>query len=194
MSIGRIRIAVVGVVAAIAMFGTGLTMAHASGSTLAKGKLIQDTWSYSYATKASWKMFPFKKGTPIFISCKLNSVPVDGNPRWYNLGDDYNGNNWVPARYVRNIGPAPKACDVKEKLAFGKVIAKPSLIKRTKPTTKSAAKGTIKHGTKIGILCKIAGQKVGGNKLWYQLTDGRWVTARYVDNIGKVPGYCDRLS
>jgi hypothetical protein len=136
MSIARIRMAVIAAVAAVALIGgTGMTMAQASSSALAKGKLIQDSWSYSYATKASKKLFPFKKGTPVFISCKLNAVPVGGNPRWYLLGDDYNGTNWLPARYVRNLGAAPKVCDATQKLAFGRVVARRSA--GTSPGTSS---------------------------------------------------------
>jgi hypothetical protein len=190
-----IRALAVGLAAALAVAVPAVGIAHAGGDNPmpAQGKLIKTTWSYSFATKASKKIQTFRKGTHVYVLCKLNGVPVDGNKRWYNLADDYNATQWVPARYVTNIGPAPKACSARAELAFGKVIAKPSLTKRAKPTSKSAAKGTIRYGTKVDILCKTTGPKVGGNALWYQLTNGRWVTARYVDNLGRVPEYCYRL-
>lgn len=40
------------------------------------------------------------------IVCKVNSQVIDGNPRWYKL----KSGGWVAARYVQNIGPAPRFC------------------------------------------------------------------------------------
>lgn len=41
------------------------------------------------------------------------------------------------------------------------------------------------------IRCKVRSHDaVAGNDLWYQLPEGGWVAAYYVDNVGKAPGYC----
>lgn len=76
----------------------------------------------------------------------------------------------------------------------GQVIARTGLNIRTRPTTGSADVGTIRYGTVIRIKCKVKGQTIDGNPFWYQLADARfhagWVTARYVDNIGRAPEYC----
>lgn len=76
----------------------------------------------------------------------------------------------------------------------GQVIARTGLNIRSRPTTSSTDVGTIKYGTVIRISCKVKGQTIDGNPLWYKLADARfhagWVTARYVDNIGRAPEYC----
>jgi hypothetical protein len=48
-----------------------------------------------------------RPGTIISITCKVNGQKVDGNARWYELAG---GHGWVSARYVANIGPAPRWC------------------------------------------------------------------------------------
>jgi SH3 domain-containing protein len=77
------------------------------------------------------------------------------------------------------------------------VIARTGLNIRAMPTTNSAVTGgPIKYGTVIRISCKVVGQNIDGNKFWYKLADARfargYVSARYVDNIGRAPEYCPR--
>lgn len=47
-----------------------------------------------------------------------------------------------------------------------------------------------KRGIALG--CKARGTSVKGNDLWYRVdfTKSEWVTARYVDNVGRAPSYC----
>lgn len=61
---------------------------------------------------------------------------------------------------------------------------------RSAPTTAAADVGTLRTGATISIQCKVFGPSVGGNTLWYKLSTGRWVTARYVANIGSAPRFC----
>ncbi len=77
----------------------------------------------------------------------------------------------------------------------GQVIARTGLNIRARATTNSAVVGgPIRYGTVIRIRCKVVGQNVDGNRLWYKLADARFpngfVSARYVDNIGRAPSYC----
>jgi hypothetical protein len=77
----------------------------------------------------------------------------------------------------------------------GQVIARTGLNIRARATTNSAVVGgPIRYGTVIRIRCKVVGQNVDGNRLWYRLADARYpngyVSARYVDNIGRAPSYC----
>jgi uncharacterized protein YgiM (DUF1202 family) len=175
--------------------GAMATSAQASdtpaASPYAKGKLVKTTTSHWFPTTIATKDTTYKKGQSVDIECKLNGPSVGGNPRWYFLvggGDDF---QFLPARYVKNVGKAPKWC-ADNLLWKGKVVAKPSLTMRAKPTTSSSAKGTVKYGKKVTIVCKLNGKSVGGNKRWYQLTNGKWVPARYVANVGDVPPYCHR--
>ncbi|MGW0996570.1 SH3 domain-containing protein [Streptomyces sp. NPDC002520] len=48
------------------------------------------------------------KGETVTIYCKAGSSKVDGNPLWYLLTDGTWG--WGSARYIKNVGPAPRWC------------------------------------------------------------------------------------
>lgn len=47
-------------------------------------------------------------------------------------------------------------------------------------------------GEVVSIFCKVPGDKVNGNPLWYLLTDGTWAwgPAGHIDNIGAAPRWC----
>ncbi|MEV7201518.1 SH3 domain-containing protein [Streptomyces griseoluteus] len=49
-----------------------------------------------------------------------------------------------------------------------------------------------KQGEHVSIYCKVNGDRVGANPLWYLLTDGTWAwaSARYIGNAGPVPRWC----
>lgn len=71
---------------------------------------------------------------------------------------------------------------------YGTVISPSGVVKRAQPTTNSANLGTLAYHAQVGLNCKVHGQNVDGNDLWYLLRDGSgWVAARYVQNTGTVP-------
>ncbi|MGW0231540.1 SH3 domain-containing protein [Actinopolymorpha singaporensis] len=70
----------------------------------------------------------------------------------------------------------------------GKVLA--TLNVRSAPTTLASDVGTLRSGATVTLLCKVFGPTVDGNYVWYKLGTGRWVTARYVANVGTAPGFC----
>ncbi|MFF6905685.1 SH3 domain-containing protein [Streptomyces sp. NPDC012389] len=74
----------------------------------------------------------------------------------------------------------------------GRVIAKPNLLLRDRPTRSSRVVGSVKYGTVVNIFCKTTGDNVDGNNRWYLLTDGTWAwgSARYIENIGAAPHFC----
>ncbi|MEU0599796.1 SH3 domain-containing protein [Streptomyces sp. NPDC006393] len=49
-----------------------------------------------------------RKGEVVWIHCKTPGQDVNGNPLWYLLADG--GWTWGTARYIDNIGPAPRWC------------------------------------------------------------------------------------
>jgi len=124
-------------------------------------------------------------GTTVSIICKVRGSSVDGNNLWYLLPPTLN--EWVSARYVRNVGAAPGWCGNDERFVGRTTTA---VTKRVAPTTAAAASGGLARGVRVTIICKLPGQVVGGNNRWYYLTDGRWVAARYVANVGPAPGWC----
>ncbi|MFI8362233.1 SH3 domain-containing protein [Streptomyces sp. NPDC085612] len=61
---------------------------------------------------------------------------------------------------------------------------------RSGPSTSHKALGKLEPGTLVAVTCKVNGEKVGDNKLWYRLTDDHgWVPARYVVDKTPIP-YC----
>lgn len=75
----------------------------------------------------------------------------------------------------------------------GKVVSRLPLSIRQKPTTASGYLGGVPSGAVIALSCKVNGQNVDGNKLWYLLGNGRpgYVAARYVKNLSPVP-WCEK--
>jgi len=116
----------------------------------------------------------------------VRGATVGGNNIWYLLPPTLN--EWVSARYVENVGAAPDWCGTAKRFTGRTTEA---LTQRTGPTRKASSAGTLARGSQVRIVCKLPGQEVDGNALWYSLTNGRWVSARYVDNIGAAPGYCN---
>ena len=127
-----------------------------------------------------------KRGEIYSLSCKVRGTKVGGNDIWYSLPPT--PNEWVSARYVRITGSAPKWCD--DSNANGRNSQGIGLNLRSGPTTKDKIVGSLPANAKVDLVCKARGETIRGNKLWYQTSDRKWVTARYVDNVGKAPAYC----
>ncbi|MFD6973001.1 SH3 domain-containing protein [Streptomyces sp. NPDC059949] len=59
---------------------------------------------------------------------------------------------------------------------------------RSGPGTHYKQHGKIPTGTVVALQCKVNGQNVEGNSIWYKLADGSgWISARYALNLNKVP-------
>ncbi|WP_326796523.1 SH3 domain-containing protein [Streptomyces sp. NBC_01808] len=70
----------------------------------------------------------------------------------------------------------------------GVVIAKPGVLIRSQPTTASHEKGFIPRGEIVWIECKVEGQDVFGNSLWYKIgSHNGFVAARWVKNVDHIP-------
>ncbi|MFF2850690.1 SH3 domain-containing protein [Streptomyces sp. NPDC058001] len=74
----------------------------------------------------------------------------------------------------------------------GRVTANGGLILRDRPDRGGRIIRVEPRGAIVSIFCKTKGERVEDTRLWYLLTDGTWAwgSARYVDNIGKVPRWC----
>ncbi|MGH3503861.1 MAG: hypothetical protein ACRDQA_23640 [Nocardioidaceae bacterium] len=75
----------------------------------------------------------------------------------------------------------------------GTVRAHGGLIAHASPSTHSPVTSTYHNGAKVKIDCKVDGPNIKGNDTWYLLPgEGpMWVSARYVENNGRAPGYCN---
>ncbi|MCX5199644.1 SH3 domain-containing protein [Streptomyces sp. NBC_00249] len=61
---------------------------------------------------------------------------------------------------------------------------------RSGPGTHYAKQSKLRSGETVALQCKVNGETVDGNSIWYKLADGSgWIAARYAQNLGKVP-YC----
>ena len=128
------------------------------------------------------------------LTCKVTGSVVrrhndqngDVSNLWYRLPGTRP--RWVSALHIRTTTSVPPYCGT-GKTYHGRVTAK-MLISREAPTTRANAHGGLTRGSTIRINCKLHGQGVRGNDLWYNLPHGLWVSARYVANTGPAPGYC----
>lgn len=73
----------------------------------------------------------------------------------------------------------------------GQVVAQSGLNVRSDPSTSSEAQATLTDGTELRITCKTQGETIEGDPTWYKLGFQRWVSARYVANLGPQPDWCD---
>ncbi|MFF1695462.1 SH3 domain-containing protein [Streptomyces sp. NPDC058257] len=88
---------------------------------------------------------------------------------------------WTAKAKLTVLAPAPKP-------VTGKVISKAGVHVRQQPTSNSRITGAYRSGQTIDLICRKAGQPVGGNRTWYKVkTPQGWVTARYVKANGAVP-------
>lgn len=72
----------------------------------------------------------------------------------------------------------------------GRVTSRLTLSVRELSTSNSRLLGSLSSGSVASLRCKVVGQNVEGNKLWYRLASRPgYVSARYVDNLSPV-AYC----
>lgn len=180
-----------GVIGSIALTaGLGVASAgpaNAQGPVGGEGEVTANgglSLRYPPSTKAK-RVGSWSKGDKIPLVCKVRGTTVGGNDIWYSV--PVVKTQWVSARYVRNVGRAPGWCT--DSNTVGR-INQPALIKRAGPTTSDKRTGTIYLGQKVDLICKVKSEDIRGNKLWYQTADRQWITARYVDNVGRAPSYC----
>lgn len=130
-------------------------------------------------------------GDVVGLICKVRGTNVGGynsNNLWYKV-DTGDQPAWVTAKYVENLTKAPPFCGDGD-IDRGRVTAS-SLSVRRAPTLSDERLATLHRGDDVRIICKVSGgSKVDGNKLWYWMTDGFWVSARYVANVGPAPITC----
>lgn len=72
------------------------------------------------------------------------------------------------------------------------VVTTNRLALRTAPNRGARVIRYAHKGEVVSIFCKVPGDRVNGNPLWYLLTDGTWAwgPAGHIDNIGPAPRWC----
>jgi len=119
------------------------------------------------------------KGATVKIDCKVVGTNVDGNRYWYALSGN---RGWVSARYVANVGAAPKYCPANDtERGFGKATTGVNL--RQGPSVNDVRVGSVAAGVALDVTCYALGQSIHGNQVWYHLTNGSWVSAQYAKRV-----------
>ncbi|AXG82147.1 SH3 domain-containing protein [Streptomyces paludis] len=93
-----------------------------------------------------------------------------------------------PVTAAPAAGPPAAVAAVPAALPKGKVVSRLPLHIREHATSDSRSLGTLQPGAIVPLRCKVHGQNVDGNDLWYRLGDGwsGYVAARYVQNQAPV--------
>ncbi|WP_329121959.1 hypothetical protein [Streptomyces sp. NBC_01465] len=69
----------------------------------------------------------------------------------------------------------------------GRVSTQAGLNVHSNPTMSARVTKVLAYQQIVFLSCKVNGPSVGGNRIWYNLSDGGWVSAKYVDNFSAVP-------
>jgi uncharacterized protein YraI len=180
--------ALVATLATTALTGGLLGVAPAQASGAPDGKVIAkgglNVRSLPTTDGYTVSLAPYGATTP--LECKVHGGTVDGNDLWYMLPGPHDGNGWVSARYVENIGAVPW-CGNGHKYV-GQTTALVNL--RNGPTRAEGLAGAVGRDTRVGLTCKLRGEPVDGNSWWYETRSGHWIAARYVTNVGPSPAFC----
>lgn len=170
--------------------------AHATTGTTGRVTADDGLLVRGLPTQFSGRRGSLRDGSVVGLNCRVTGSVVrrEGDQPgalssiWYRLSDRPHG--WVSSRYVRTPHGRPPYCGTGD-TDKGRVTTW-RLVAREAPTTRARSQGVLPRGEELDILCKLHGQRVGGNDLWYNLPLGLWVSASYVANIGAAPGWCTR--
>ena len=186
MSRSTVRTALTLTAAAAATFALPLAPATAAPGETAKGVVVANGGLVGHVRPSTHAPanYTFPNGSEVTLDCKVPGPVVGGNSRWYLVVAEGDA-NWVSARYVRNVGPAPDPCDPSDGTFSATATA--ALNRRVGPTTADATAGTYAKGQKFRVQCYTdSGQK------WYLTSASRWVRAKYVKTSSNVR-YCSNL-
>lgn len=173
--------------AVVATLGSGLMATPADAATTYVGKVDARGGLKAHFVPASGTptIDSFANGSRIRLVCKVRSVEVKGNDLWYRV--KARNQKWVSAKYVDNIGRAPRLCGEPTRTT-GKVTTD-TLNRREAPLLRADKEGRLHRGDRVTAVCWINGmQNNQSDKAWYQLGNGTWVSARYLDAPGSP--YC----
>ncbi len=184
------RLLAAAITIATALSGTALVAAPADahGSGVARGRVIAHGGlvAHQVPTVDSPRHGSFARGRVLSLNCKVRGSTVRGNDLWYSVHSS--DNQWVSARYVDNVGAAPRWCG-DGLVRHGRVSAS-RLNLRVGPSLASDREGTLTRGRRVDVVCHLPGLARDGVVDWYQLAHGSWVSARYVTGLNGRVALC----
>lgn len=172
--------------AGMVIVGLAATAPSAEATTVYKGKVTANGGLSIRPAPSTHSGSDGKvaKGKTIKIDCKVPGSSVNGNRLWYALSGD---KGWVSARYVDNVGAAPKYCPASD-TEFGDGRTRDALNMRSGPHFNDAKRGTLKKGQRVNAVCYVKSSAgVDNNFRWYLLDNDSWVSAAYVKRLS-TPG------
>lgn len=165
--------------AAAALLSTGLAATPAEAASGYVGRVNSNVGLQAHyvPTSAAPRYGSYGDQTRLELLCKVRSVPIGGNDLWYLVRGSKR--RWVSARYVDNIGPAPRFCGDGQTSRGSVTTAR--LNRREAPTVRAAKDGVLTRNARVSIVCWVDGLGEGaGDVQWYQLASGSWVSADYI--------------
>lgn len=179
------------VVSAAAGLAVAMPASNASADTITgKGTVTATSLTQRTAPSTSAPVAgqPFKKGAALKLDCNLDGTSVAGNSVWFKIAGKH---AWVSAHYVKTTTSSwPIACTAANVpvTRHAKTTAYVNL--RQAPSTNDRIIGHIAKGGQAQIWCKVYSQKIDGDAVWYQESNG-WVAGKYV-STGKTIPYCSQ--
>lgn len=119
----------------------------------------------------------YRRGARLGLDCKVVGTNVGGNRRWYTIDSDASGLIWVSARYVRNVGAAPRTCNPMKGTVTARTTAR--LNERQGPTVSDRRMGQVAKGATAHTVCWTESASDHHHN-WVLTASGRWVAQRYL--------------
>lgn len=171
--------AVAALVAAAAVLpGASLATANAAvgsgrpvGVVIAKGGLV----AHATPSTHSPRVASYRAGKRLALDCKVVGTKVDGNRQWYTIRSDASGLLWVSARYVRNVGAAPRTCDPMHGTVAATTTARLNL--RQGASVADRKLGQLAPGATLRAVCRT---QASIRHNWVLTASGRWVAKGYL--------------
>jgi cell wall-associated NlpC family hydrolase len=119
--------------------------------------------------------------TTVTVVAQKSGTSVNGNTTWYKLS---NG-GWITAAYVSAVTSDSSNANSGSTTTTEQAISKnvkttASLNVRSSASTSGSIVGSLGNSTTVKVVAQKSGTAVNGNKTWYKLSTGGWITAAYV--------------
>ena len=154
-----------------------------SGET-AVNKTVKTTAALNVRSSASTSASVVRglsSNATVIVVAQKSGTSVNGTTTWYKLS---NG-GWITAAYVQAVSSGsttsnPGNTSTTEQAISKNVKTTASLNVRSSASTSGSVVGSLSNSTTVKVVAQKSGSSVNGNKTWYKLSTGGWITAAYV--------------
>ena len=157
-----------------------------SGET-AVNKTVKTTAALNVRSSASTSASVVRglsSNATVIVVAQKSGTSVNGTTTWYKLS---NG-GWITAAYVQAVSSGsttsnPGNTSTTEQAISKNVKTTASLNVRSSASTSGSVVGSLSNSTTVKVVAQKSGSSVNGNKTWYKLSTGGWITAAYVKEV-----------